>query len=82
MKKLTYLASAIVAALGFSTAANADISVSGSADVAYTDAGGNTTSMNGGGISFALSTTTDAGVSISASGNLVSLLHRPNKEAA
>jgi hypothetical protein len=70
MKKLTYLASAIVAALGFSTAANADISVSGSADVAYVDAGGNTTSMNGGGISFALSTTTDAGVTISASGGI------------
>ena len=66
MKKLTYMVSAIAAAVGFSTAANADISVSGSADFAYVDAGGNTTSMNGGGVSFSLSTTTDAGVSISA----------------
>ena len=70
MKKLTYLASAILAAVGFSSAANADIAISGSADVAYVDAGGNATSMNGGGISFALSTTTDAGVSISASGGI------------
>ena len=66
MKKLTYMVSAIAAAVGFSTAANADISVSGSADFAYVDAGGNTTSMNGGGVSFSLSTTTDAGVTISA----------------
>ena len=70
MKKLTYLASAILAAVGFSSAANADIAISGSADVAYVDAGGNATSMNGGGISFALSTTTDAGVSITASGGI------------
>jgi hypothetical protein len=70
MKKLTYLASAILAAVGFSSAANADIAISGSADVAYVDAGGNATSMNGGGISFALSTTTDAGVSIAASGGI------------
>lgn len=70
MKKLTYLASAILAAVGFSSAANAEIAISGSADVAYVDAGGNATSMNGGGISFALSTTTDAGVSISASGGI------------
>ena len=66
MKKLMYMVSAVAAAVGFSTAANADISVSGSADLAYVDAGGNTSSMNGGGVSFSLSTTTDAGVTISA----------------
>jgi hypothetical protein len=65
MKKIAYLISAISAGL-FSTAANADISVSGSGSWAYTDAGGNTTSLTGGGVSFGLSTTTDAGVSVSA----------------
>jgi hypothetical protein len=64
MKKIAYLISAISAAL-FSSAANADVSVSGSATFAYTDAGGNTSSINGGGVSFGLSTTTDAGVTVS-----------------
>ncbi len=66
MKKIAYLISAISAGL-FSTAANADISVSGSGNFAYTDAGGNTSSIMGGGISFSMSTTTDAGVTVSAS---------------
>lgn len=66
MKKIKYLLSAIPAAM-FATSANADISVSGSANAAYTDAGGNTSSTYGGGVSFAMSTTTDGGVSISAS---------------
>jgi hypothetical protein len=64
MKKIAYLISAISAAL-FSSAANADVSVSGNATFAYTDAGGNTSSINGGGVSFGLSTTTDAGVTVS-----------------
>ena len=64
MKKIAYLISAISAGL-FSTAANADISVSGTGSWAYTDAGGNTTSLTGGGVSFGLSTTTDAGVTVS-----------------
>jgi len=64
MKKIAYLISAISAAL-FSSAANADVSVSGSATFAYIDAGGNTSSVNGGGVSFGLSTTTDAGVTVS-----------------
>jgi hypothetical protein len=51
----------------FATSANADISVSGSANAAYTDAGGNTSSTYGGGVSFAMSTTTDGGVTISGS---------------
>jgi hypothetical protein len=44
MKKIAYLISAISAAL-FSSAANADVSVSGSATFAYIDAGGNTSSI-------------------------------------
>ena len=64
MKKIAYLISAISAAL-FSSAANADVSVSGSATFAYIDASGNTSSVNGGGVSFGLSTTTDAGVTVS-----------------
>ena len=71
MKKIAYLISAISAAL-FSSAANADVSVSGSATFAYIDAGGNTSSVNGGGVSFGLSTTTDAGVTVS-SGAAISL---------
>jgi hypothetical protein len=66
MKKIKYLLSAIPAAM-FATSASADISVSGSAAAAYTDAGGNTSNTFGGGVSFAMSTTTDGGVSISAS---------------
>ena len=65
MKKIVYAISALAAL--FSTAAKADVSVSGSGSVAYTDASGYTHSIMGGGVSFALSTTTDAGVSISAS---------------
>jgi hypothetical protein len=66
MKKIAYLISAISAGL-YSSAAVADISVSGTGSIAYTDAGGNTSTTYGGGISFALSTTTDAGVSVTAS---------------
>ena len=69
MKKIAYIVSAISAGL-FSQAANADISVSGSGSFAYTDAGGNSSSITGGGVSFGLSTTTDAGVTISASSGI------------
>jgi hypothetical protein len=68
MKKIIYVASALTYAL-FGKAM-ADVSVSGSGSVAYTDAGGNASSIMGGGVSFALSTTTDAGVSISASSGI------------
>ena len=63
MKKIKYLLSAIPAAF-FATSAQADISVSGSANAAYTDAGGNASATYGGGVSFSMSTTTDAGVTI------------------
>ena len=66
MKKIKYLLSAIPAAL-FATSAQADISVSGSANAAYTDAGGNASATYGGGVSFSMSTTTDAGVTITGS---------------
>ena len=69
MKKLLLAISALSAAL-FSTAANADISVSGSANSVYVDADGNSEGHVGGTISFALSTTTDGGVTISTSGQI------------
>ena len=69
MKKIKYLLSAIPAAL-FATSASADISVSGSASAAYTDAGGNASSTMGGGVSFSMSTTTDGGVTITGSSGI------------
>jgi hypothetical protein len=69
MKKIAYLMSAISAGL-FSSAAHADISVAGSASVAYNGAGGNTSIIHGGSISFGLSTTTDSGMTISSSAGL------------
>ena len=69
MKKILLAISALSAAL-FSTAANADISVSGSANAVYVDAGGNSQGHVGGTISFALSTVTDGGVTISTAGQI------------
>ena len=69
MKKIAYLISAISAGL-FSTAANAEVSVGGSASVAYSGAGGNTSIIHGGEVSFGLSTTTDSGMAISASAGI------------
>ena len=69
MKKILLAISALSAAL-FSTAANADISVSGSANTVYTDAGGNSEGHIGGSIGFSLSTTTDAGMTVSTSASI------------
>jgi hypothetical protein len=69
MKKILLAVSAFSAAL-FSTAANADISVSGSANAVYVDAEGNSQGHIGGTISFSMSTTTDGGVTISTSGQI------------
>ena len=69
MKKILLAISALSAAL-FSTAANADISVSGSANAVYVDSGGNAQGHVGGTISFAMSTTTDGGVTISTGGQI------------
>ena len=65
MKKILLTISALSAAL-FSTAANADISVGGSANAVFVDADGNSEGHVGGTVSFALSTVTDGGVTISA----------------
>ena len=69
MKKIILAISALSAAL-FSTAANADISVSGSANTVYTDAGGNSEAHIGGGVTFSLSTTMDSGVTVSTSATI------------
>ena len=69
MKKILLAVSALSAAM-FSTAANADISVSGSANAVYVDAEGNSQGHVGGTISFSMSTTTDGGVTISTSGQI------------
>ena len=69
MKKILLAVSALSAAL-FSTAANADISVSGSANAVYVDADGNSQGHVGGTISFSMSTTTDGGVTISTGGQI------------
>ena len=69
MKKLMYLISAIAGAVGFSTAANADISVSGSGSLAVVNDGADSTTdaYNASGVAFALSTTTSNGMGISMS---------------
>ena len=69
MKKIILAISALSAAL-FSTAANADITVSGSANTVYTDAGGNSEAHIGGGVTFSLSTTMDSGVTVSTSATI------------
>ena len=72
MKKLIIALSAIGAAVGFTTSANADISVAGSSNVAYLSTSANTTGGDeelavGNTVDFSMSTTTSAGMGISAS---------------
>ena len=69
MKKILLTISALSAAL-FSTAANAEISMSGSTQAVYVDNGGNSLARMGGALSFGLSTVTDAGVTITASAGI------------
>ena len=69
MKKLLLAISALSAAL-FSTAANAEISMSGSANAVYVDAAGNSEANIGGKVAFALSTVTDGGITISTSASV------------
>ena len=67
MKKIAYLVSAAVAAgLGFSTAAQADVTVSGSGGLEALSAGSTTTVYQGGAVSL-LSTTTASGIAVSTS---------------
>jgi hypothetical protein len=66
MKKIAYLASAVLAALGFSSAAKAEITASGFAGVtAITGSASTTEIYTGGGVSFAMSTTTAGGMTVS-----------------
>jgi len=69
MKKLTYLVSALAAVFGYS-AAQAEVSVSGSATLAYQSAGSDTNLHNGGAVSFGLSTTTASGMTVSSSAGI------------
>ena len=72
MKKIAYLASAVLAGLGFSTAAKADVTASGSYGATIIEGSATTTEfMTGGGVSFAMSTTTAGGMTVSASFNEV-----------
>ena len=71
MKKIAYLASAVLAGLGFSTAAKADVSASGSYGATIIEGSATTTEfMTGGGVSFAMSTTTAGGMTVSAAGGI------------
>jgi hypothetical protein len=66
MKKIAYLASAVLAALGFSSAAKADITASGFAGVTAINGSASTTTIyTGGGVSFAMSTATAGGMTVS-----------------
>jgi len=67
MKKLMYLISAVAGVVGFSTAANADISISGSGGIAVVNDGdaGTNNAYIASGVAFALSTTTANGLGIS-----------------
>ena len=72
MKKLIIALSAIAAAVGFTTTAQADISVSGSSNVAYLSTSGATTEGDeelavGNTVDFSMSTTTSGGIGISTS---------------
>jgi hypothetical protein len=68
MKKLTYLISAIAA--GLFSSAHAEVSVSGSMGAAYQSAGSDTDLHSGGAVSFALSTTTASGMTVSSSAGI------------
>jgi hypothetical protein len=69
MKKLMLMVSAIAA--GFTTAAQADIAISGSAGLGYVSGNTNVSDVyTGGAISFALSSTLDNGVTVSTSAGI------------
>ena len=71
MKKIAYLASAVLAGLGFSTAAKADVTATGSYGATIIEGSATTTEfMTGGGVSFAMSTTTAGGMTVSTSGGI------------
>lgn len=65
MKKIAYLATAVLAGLGFTSTASAEVSVSGSQVLMYSAAGSVTNLRNIGTLDFGLSTTTASGMTIS-----------------
>jgi len=65
MKKLAYLATAVLAGLGFTSTASADVSISGSQTLVYSASGSVTGLRNYGSVDFGLSTTTASGMTIS-----------------
>lgn len=65
MKKLAYLATAVLAGLGFTSTASAEVSVSGSQTLMYAASGSTTSIRNYGSVDFGLSTTTASGMTIS-----------------
>lgn len=65
MKKLAYLATAVLAGLGFTSTASAEVSVSGTQTLMYSAAGAVTGLRNYGSVDFGLSTTTASGMTIS-----------------
>lgn len=62
--------SALLAAVGFSSAASADVSVSGSGSLTISSDGANTETILASGVAFGLSTTTANGMTISTSGSV------------
>lgn len=65
MKKLAYLASAVLTGLGFTSTASADISVGGTQQLVYSAADSITILKTFGTVDFGLSTTTASGMTIS-----------------
>jgi len=85
MKKLLIALSAIAAAVGFTAKANADISVAGSANVAYLSTAGNGDDEElavGTTVDFSMSTTTSGGLGISSSFSLSSDYDSNNSSTA
>lgn len=81
MKKLAYLATAVLAGLGFTSTASADVSISGSQTLMYSAAGSTTGIRNYGSVDFGLSTTTASGMTIS-SGAGISLTDGASGDAS
>ena len=65
MKKLAYLATAVLAGLGFTSTASADVSVSAAQTLMYSSSGSTTGIRSYGSVDFGLSTTTASGMTIS-----------------
>ena len=74
MKKIAYLASAVLAGLGFSTAAKADVSASGSFGATIIEGSATTTEfMTGGGVSGSVTLNVVGGTGITANANDIAI---------